>query len=163
MRIDKSMRLQKTQLFSITWRDLEDIDLETYNNHLEIITLVPRRFAESTANVGDLITHIYASGLAWIETAVVWLLQGNTTMPTGDKALEVVKVRKFWDETLKHTSIYVTPRNTDVMDDAADSDDKGRGRGLKTDDFGADQDANRSNTIASFSLMIKSPQANGTA
>ncbi|DBA86917.1 TPA: hypothetical protein ACH3X2_000314 [Trebouxia sp. C0005] len=128
-------------------RDLEDIDLETYNNHLEIITLVPRRFAESTANVGDLITHIYASGLAWIETAVVWLLQGNTTMPTGDKALEVVKVRKFWDETLKHTSIYVTPRNTDVMDDAADSDDKGRGRGLKTDDFGADQDANRSNTV----------------
>ena len=40
-------------------------------------------------------------------------------MPTGDKALEVVKVRKFWDETLKRTSIYVTPRNTDVMDDAA--------------------------------------------
>ncbi|DBA67765.1 TPA: hypothetical protein ACH3X2_001228 [Trebouxia sp. C0005] len=78
---------------------------------------VPRPFAESTANVGDLITHIYASGLAWIETAVVWLLQGNTTMPT------------------------------DVMDDAADSDDKGRGRGLKTDDFGTDQDANRSNTV----------------
>ncbi|KAL0034916.1 hypothetical protein WJX79_000284 [Trebouxia sp. C0005] len=38
---------------------------------------VPRPFAESTANVGDLITHIYSSGLAWIETAVVWLLQGN--------------------------------------------------------------------------------------
>ncbi|KAA6418830.1 MAG: hypothetical protein FRX49_11187 [Trebouxia sp. A1-2] len=28
-----------------------------------------------------------------------------------------------------------------------DSDDKGRGRGLKTDDFGTDQDANRSNTV----------------
>ncbi|DBA67787.1 TPA: hypothetical protein ACH3X2_001221 [Trebouxia sp. C0005] len=87
---------------------------------LRLFYKVPRPFAESTANMGELITHIYASGLAWIETAVVWLLQGNTTMPTGDKALEVVKVCNFWDETLKRTSIYVTPRNTDVMDDAAD-------------------------------------------
>ena len=52
---------------------------------------------------------------------VVWLLQGNTTMPTGDKALEVVKVHYgvFWEEILERTSKYVTPRSTDVRNDAA--------------------------------------------
>ncbi|DBA68824.1 TPA: hypothetical protein ACH3X2_013312 [Trebouxia sp. C0005] len=64
--------------------------------------------------------------------SVVWLLQGNTTMPTADKALEVVKIHygRPWDSTivnfddfqeleiLKRTSIYVIQR-TDVMDDAA--------------------------------------------
>ncbi len=52
---------------------------------------------------------------------VVWLLQGNVNMPTGDKALEIIKVyyKGFWDETVDRTSIYVTPRNTDVAEDPA--------------------------------------------
>ncbi|DBA66288.1 TPA: hypothetical protein ACH3X2_002543 [Trebouxia sp. C0005] len=37
---------------------------------LRLFYKVPRPFAESTANVGDPITHIYASVLAWIETVV---------------------------------------------------------------------------------------------
>ncbi|KAL0018854.1 hypothetical protein WJX79_006946 [Trebouxia sp. C0005] len=76
-----------------------------------LVYVVPRPFAESTANVGDPVTHIYASVLAWIETVVVWLMQGNTTMPIGNKALKVAKVHynKFWDETLKRTSACVNP------------------------------------------------------
>ena len=42
-------------------------------------------------------------------------------MPTGDSALEVVKVHysNYWDETLKRTSKFVKPRCTDEVDDAA--------------------------------------------
>ena len=42
-------------------------------------------------------------------------------MPTSDKVLEVVKIYYgvFWDEVVKRTSKFVTPRSTDVPDDAA--------------------------------------------